>query len=224
MRLFVLTGGSHPYEESTPVLSRFLREAGHQVHVTDETEELLTDEFKSYDTVVFNTRREDDMTLSTEERTALTQFIGGGKGFVCLHISTCQPKDWPKYHDVTGGGWVTGTSFHPPYGQFTVNVKNRSHPGSAEIDHFVTNDELYMGINFAEDNDVFLTGDSDEGTHVWGGRPTHMPGGTFPLAWTRRYGKGRVFVTLLGHDSLSFQTTQFQRLVLNGVDWTTSKD
>jgi type 1 glutamine amidotransferase len=49
-----------------------------------------------------------------------------------------------------------------------------------------------------------------------------MPGGTFPLAWTRSYGSGKVFVTLLGHDGLSHQNQDFQKLVLNGVDWVTA--
>jgi hypothetical protein len=224
MKLFVLSGGSHPYAESTPVLSKFLREAGHQAHVTEDASELLSDDFKTYDALVFNTRREGDLTLSADERTALTQFVGGGKGFVCLHISTCRPPAWPEYHDVIGGGWVTGESYHPPYGQFAVNVKNSGHPCVAEIKDFVTNDELYMNINFEESgNDVFLSGDSDEGTHVFAGRSVQMPSGTFPLAWTRKYGNGKVFVTLLGHNGLSFQTPEFQKLVLNGVEWATTR-
>jgi type 1 glutamine amidotransferase len=48
-----------------------------------------------------------------------------------------------------------------------------------------------------------------------------MPAGTFPLGWTRSYGDGKVFVTLLGHNGLSFETPEFQRIVLNGVDWAT---
>ena len=45
--------------------------------------------------------------------------------------------------------------------------------------------------------------------------------GTFPLAWTRSYGSGRVFVTLLGHDGRSVDNPNFQKVVLNGVDWVT---
>ncbi len=49
-----------------------------------------------------------------------------------------------------------------------------------------------------------------------------MPAGTFPLGWTRQYGDGKVFVLLLGHDGQSFQTPEFQKIVLNGVDWATA--
>ena len=177
-----------------------------------------------FDALVFNTRREADLTLSKDEQIGLTRFVGGGKGFVCIHISGCRPEEWAQYHDVTGGGWVTGTSFHPPYGEFTVNVKNSSHPCAQGLEDFSTSDELYMGLALKPGNDVFLTADSVDGTHPRGGVPTFMPGGTFPLAWTRPYGNGKVFNTTLGHNGLSFQTPQFQKLILNGVAWATAKD
>lgn len=228
MRLLVLSGGRHPYEESTPVLESFLRAAGHEVTVTEEASVLADSAaMRGCDVLVFNTRRENlpdfgDLALSEKERLGLASFIRSGKGFVCLHISTCLPDTWPEYHQITGGGWITGTSFHPPYGQFSVNVKDPGHPGVRGVSDFTTNDELYMGITYKEGNEVFITADAADGTHPWGPQrqPKFMPGGTFPLGWTRRYGNGRVFVLLLGHNGLSFQTPEFQRMVLNGVNWT----
>ena len=150
-------------------------------------------------------------------------FINSGKGFVCLHISTCLANTWPEYHDITGGGWISGTSFHPPYGEYTVNIKDGTHPGVQGISDFSTNDELYMGLAIKDGNNVFITGDAESGTHPWGPerKPQDMPGGTFPLGWTRKYGAGNVFVLLLGHDGRSFETPEFQKIVLNGVNWAT---
>ena len=224
MNLLVLSGGGHPYHESTPILEELLKGAGHEVQVTEDARILVSEGMAEYDALVFNTRREQELTLAGDERIALTQFVGGGKGFVCIHISGCRPADWPEYHDVIGGGWVTGHSAHPPYGQFTISVKNADHPCAEGIEEFVTNDELYMQLSWKPGNDVFLTADLAEGTHPWGGKPTPMAGGTYPMAWTRSYGSGRVFNTTLGHNGLSFQTPQFQRLILNGVNWATSKD
>ena len=84
--------------------------------------------------MVFNTRREGlpdvgDLTLSHEEQEGLKAFIRAGKGFICLHISTCLPKAWPEFHEITGGGWITGTSFHPPYGELIVHVSTLGYPG-----------------------------------------------------------------------------------------------
>ena len=225
MNLLVISGGRHPYEESTPVLENLLTDAGHAVKVTEDAS-ILADAaaLGGYDALVFNTMRAGDDAMTRAEQAGMTQFIQSGKGFVCIHIAGCASEDWPEYYDVTGGGWRLTDSYHPPYGRFEVKVSDAASPGAAGISDFATNDELYMGIAYREGNDVFITGDADDGTHMWRGEPTFMPGGTFPLGWTRRYGDGKVFVTLLGHNGLSFQTPEFQRIVLNGVNWATSGD
>ena len=230
MKLLVISGGRHPYEESTPVLERFLKGAGHDITVTEDPSVLANaPDLNSYDALVFNTRRENipdfgEWALSSSEQNGMKDFISSGKGFVCLHISTCLPGGWPEYHDITGGGWISGTSFHPPYGRFTVNISNSGHPGVNGVAEFDTDDELYMGLAITEGNDVFLTGHTENGTHPWGPdrAPKDMPGGTFPLGWTRRYGQGKVFTLLLGHDGKSFGSPEFQQIVLNGVNWSTA--
>src|SRR5262249_1939025 len=230
MKLLVLSGGRHPYQESTPVLGEFLRATGHELTITDDASVLArAADMRGYDALVFNTRRENlpdfgDLALAQAEQDGLKDFIRSGKGFVCLHISTCLPKTWPEYHAITGGGGITGTSFHPPYGGFTVNGSAPGHPGVPGVSNFKNTHELYMFLAFTQGNEVFITADAAEGTHPWGPerQPKHMLGGTFPLGWTRKYGEGNVFVLLLGHDARSFQTPAFQQLVLNGVDWATA--
>ena len=207
MDVLVLSGGRHPYEETTPILADFLQAAGHQVQVTENSSVLISERLRGYDAVVFNTRREAELSLTREEQVELTRFIGG-KGFISLHISGCRPGSWPEYHDVFGGGWITGTSTHPPYGQFTVNVSDPTHPCSAGVRDFITNDELYIELGWKPGNQVFITAELD--------------GQTYPMAWTRSYGNGKVFQTTLGHDGLSFQSAMFQQLVVNAVDWATS--
>ncbi|MAF53048.1 MAG: hypothetical protein CL694_08565 [Chloroflexi bacterium] len=228
MNLLLISGGPHPYEQSTPVLEGFIKGAGHEVTVTEDTSALADAAgMNRYDALVFNTQRAGDNRLAKAEQSGMASFIEGGKGFVCIHISGAAPDDWPEYYDITGGGWVMGQSFHPPYGQFTVDVKNADHPGAQGISDFHTNDELYMNVEFKSGNDVFITSDFVEGTYPRNnpqGEPIHMSGGTYPLGWTRMHGAGRVYVTLLGHDGLSHETPEFQKIVLNGVEWVTGKD
>ena len=223
MKLLVVSGGRHPYEESTPILQEFLTSAEHDVTVTENASVLAdADRMAGYDALVFNTLREGDTTLAVEEQEGMKGFIEGGKGFVCIHISGCVPDSWPEYSKITGGGWKMSESFHPPYGRMTVNVTDPDSPGARGVSDFETNDELYMGVDYEEGNDVYISGTSEEGTHTWRGEEMFMPAGKFPLGWTRTYGEGKVFVTLLGHDGQSFQTPEFQRIVLNGVDWVTT--
>ncbi len=227
MKLFLLSGGRHPYDQSTPVLSDCLRQAGHEVTLTQQPTALAdAAQMATYDAIVFNTRRENlpdfgDLLLSEAERAGLAGAIREGKGFLCLHISTAVPPEWPEYHQITGGGWITGTSYHPPYGGFRVNVTDANHAVAAGVGDFDTEDELYMGLAVAEDNEIFLSAVAEEGTWPWGPDrvDTHMPAGSFPLGWTRMYGQGRVCTLLLGHDARSFETPEFQRMILNGVEW-----
>ena len=102
MKLLVLSGGRHPYHESTPILGDFLRKAGHEMTITEDAAiPAQADDMAGYEASVFNTRRESlpdvgDLTLSTAEQDGLKAFIRSGKGFICLHISTCVPKAWPE--------------------------------------------------------------------------------------------------------------------------------
>ena len=89
--------------------------------------------------------RAGDNGMTKDEQAGMTSYIEGGKGFVCIHISGSASEDWFEYYNITGGGWVPGQSYHPPYGKFTVNVKNASHAGVQGISDFETNDEFYLG-------------------------------------------------------------------------------
>ena len=104
MKLLVVSGGNHPYVESTPVLMEFLQDAGHEATLTEEAGLLAADRLFDCDVLVFNTLRRQETALAEAERGGMTRFIGGGKGFVCIHISGCAPEEWPEYHDVIGGG------------------------------------------------------------------------------------------------------------------------
>ena len=65
MNLLVISGGSHPYEESTPILEKFLVDAGHSVKVSWESGILASeDEMNKFDILLFNTMRVKDLALN----------------------------------------------------------------------------------------------------------------------------------------------------------------
>ena len=99
MKLLVISGGRHPYNESTPILAQFLAAAGHDATVTEDASMLAdADAMAGYDALVFNTLREGELVLSEGEQEGLKSYVGGGKGFVCIHIAGCAPASWPEYH------------------------------------------------------------------------------------------------------------------------------
>lgn len=223
MNLLVISGGRHPYEESTPILEKFLTASRHNVTVNRDSN-VLSDasEMRLYDALIFNTKRVEETALTKAEQNGVKEFIENGKGFICIHISGCAQDTWPEFQEITGGGWNINTSYHPPYQKFTVTIKDTPHPVMSGISDFTTNDELYMGIDYKSDNDVLIEASSIEGTYQWRGKPMYMPKNTFPLGWTRTFGMGKVFVTLLGHNGLSFKTAEFQKMILNGINWVTT--
>ena len=226
MNLLLITGGKHPYEKTTPVLNDFLKEAGHTVTVSESGSELAGD-LSAFDAIVLNTLRQPDTDndLNEAERSGFENYVSRGGSLLSVHISAASCPAWAPMKKITGGGWVMGQSFHPPYSNFSVDVANGSHPCASSISAFNTDDELYMNIDYRDGNDVFITADFQGGAYGKnraGAEEMEMEGGTFPLAWTRSYGAGKVFVTLLGHDGKSHQSQGFQKLVLNGVDWVTS--
>ena len=72
MNLLVISGGSHPYEESTLVLEAFLKDAGHDATVTWEAGVLGDgDAMNGFDALVFNTRREGETILAKKVKPCL---------------------------------------------------------------------------------------------------------------------------------------------------------
>jgi len=45
-------------------------------------------------------------------------------------------------------------------------------------------------------------------------------GGDHPEAWSQRYEKGRVFVTLLGHNVEMYRDERYLQHLLGGIYWT----
>lgn len=210
MRLLLLTGGRHPYHETTPVLTRFLRADGHTVNVSRSAKELALRTVPGYDAIVLNTRRraEDDNDLSLTQRNGLRSYVENGGGLVSIHISPDSCPDWSEMKKLTGGGWVSGTSWHPPFGRMSVKVKNPSHPLAKGVSDFETDDELYCDPNIQPGIDVFLVG--------------YVDGVERPLGWSWAYGKGKVANIALGHAGVSQSNPSFQQLVRNAVAYVTA--
>ncbi len=206
MNLLLITGGKHPYEESTPVLTDFLQEAGHTVTVSESAEE-LGGSLDGFDAVVLNTLRQPttENDLSDTERAGLKGYVENGGGLVSVHISAASCPEWSEMKKLTGGGWVLGDSWHPPFGWFEVFIDNPNHPLAQGVSDFWTYDECYCGLDIQPGIDVFMHG--------------VVEGDNKPLGWSHTYGKGKVANIALGHTASSQLHPNFQKLILNSVEY-----
>ena len=83
---------------------------------------------------------------------------------------------------------------------------------------FRINDEIYQISDFKADSshillrvDPLAVDTKRDGIH-----PRYYG---WPIAWTRHYGKGRVYYNALGHEEKVWRDPRFQQMLLNGIKW-----
>ena len=69
------------------------------------------------------------------------------------------------------------------------------------------------------DEFYYLADCSLEGKNILLEGPGPDDGKIRPMAWTKRYGQGKVFYTVLGHAEESFKNANFQKLMHQAVLW-----
>lgn len=156
--------------------------------------------------------------LPKEPLNQIAQFVENGGGLVVVHQGVGSYEDEPTFQQLIGIGWYgshTGSHifwnddkndwtetpiYHgvaPAHGkqhEIVVDVRNLEHPITKGMPlkwkHGM--DEFYHGMRgYTKHIEVLATAYSDK--ELWGS------GEHEPIAWTNSYGKGRVFVTVLGH-------------------------
>ena len=183
-------------------------------------------------------------------------YIKDGGNLVITHQGVSSFYDWPQFHEVIGLGWYNSnagvhifwdkktTSFirtpvfhgvgvgHGKQHEFVVTMRDITHPIARKmpLEWMQSKDELYHGLRGpAENITIIATAYSDKVT--WGS------GDHEPIAWTVKYGKGRIFVTVLGHvmkeeytnainginstenEKEAIYSVGFQTLFARGAEW-----
>lgn len=209
-RVLVLNGSNHAFDRSAPIIHAALAEsAGIAADMTDDKGIFTSSDLGGYDVLVMGTgftRRERlpdgsrklHYELTDQQAEGLFDFVRRGKGFVGIHGT---------------GWWIGGESvlltgghanWHPPGLEFTVQIEKADHPIMHGVDDFTLQDEIYIS---ATDPTVQVLASASWTNYA------------HPMAWTHRYGQGRVFYTTLGHGPNTFEVPQVQRMLANATRW-----
>lgn len=188
-----------------------------------DTELLTKDKLKlnaknldTFDLLIFaSTTGELDMTA--EQKRDMMAFIKeDGKGFVGIHAALDTNYKWPEYGEMIGG-WFD----EHPWGTFDAPIVNEA-PGSAIVHQFprefVKLDEIYQPKAWSRDKvNVLLSLDASK--LKMDNPRIHRTDKDFAVAWTKMYGKGRVFYSTLGHTEASWDDPQIRQMYFEAIKW-----
>ena len=211
-----LSAGFHhqSVEFSEPIVKEIGDKSGaFETTVTKDVGAFTRENLKNYDAVMFYTTGE--LPMTDEEKAAFADFIKSGHGFVGVHSATDTFYTWETYLEIIGGYFNN----HPWHQEVTVEVVDPSNKiVSMWGKSFQTNDEIYQTSDFQYKNThVLLKLDPASVDLKKPGVSRRFYG--WPMAWTRTYGKGRVFYTGLGHEEAVWKDARFQEMLLNAIKW-----
>lgn len=163
----------------------------------------------SYDVVLFYSfmqpepQDNDQPWYAGKPRTALEHLGESGQGLVILHHALLAYRGWSLWNDLVG---VEQRGFgYYPQEHFRVQVADPRHPITRGLTDWDMVDETYT------------MGDAGMGNHIL--LTTDHPRSMRTLAWTRKYKNARVLCLESGHDSETYANTNFQKVLLQGIQW-----
>jgi putative heme-binding domain-containing protein len=136
----------------------------------------------------------------------LDAFLERGGGLVVIHWAVDGHEAGEALAQRIGHSWNPAASKYR-HGPLEVDFTGSSHPITRGLGK----------VSFVDESYWKLQGDP-KAVHVLG--TCAEDGQTWPLFWTRTQGKGRVFVSVPGHYTWTFDDPLFRVLLLRGMAWT----
>ncbi len=210
--LFGGGGKAHDAEACCPVLKRYLDSVDHfEVdQVLMDYDVLRAGSIKQYGLVVFYTTAGQ---LNVHQKRGLVEAIADGRGFVGVHGAADTFRDCPEYHALLGGTFRR----HPFMRDYPVSLNHPGHPVTADIPGKTVKDwEEWPVYEYPVHDEQYLL---DVDSRVQLLASTLFRGRTWPVAWAKPWGTGRVFYLALGHNEQACRDTFFEQMFLGGARW-----
>lgn len=194
----------HPFPETSTRIADLLAGAGHKVTVETDIDRGMR-RLDDVDLLVVNAGdpwRDGARGVDALSAAAFDGALDRGIGVLALHCAVASLRDYPRWAGLIGAVWLPSLSFHPPFGEMSVEVESAVGPS------FSVADERYCALQGTGDREVVAwhEGDADGG-------------GPEPAAWRRVVGASRVAVDVLGHDARSYESEGHADLVVSLAAW-----
>lgn len=211
-QVLLVSGGArfsdpwHPFAETSAALAAALGDRGCTVEVSEDADTGLVRlaEGSLPALLVLNLGWYGPDRFAEPATGALVAALQRGLPTLLAHSTLTAFPEWPLWHEIAGGGWTYGTTYHPDYGPAVVHPRPE-HPLGAGLGPLEVTDERYTGLWLDEASAVFLEHEEAGVRH--------------PLAWTRTWGASAVLADTLGHDGRSYRSVGRQTLLQRELDW-----
>lgn len=179
-----------------------------EIVATQDCGEITAERLQGYAAVAFYTTGE--LPIDAD---ALVAFVKSGGGFIGIHCATDTLYKHAGYSEMIAGNF----DGHPWHKKVRIKVEDRRHPATNHLPaSFEIVDEIYQFKNWDRKNVHVLLSLDPSSVDVAKGKREDKD---YANAWTRTFGKGRVFYTALGHGANAWKDPRFLEHVLNGVSW-----
>ena len=247
LKALIVTGQdrSHKWAETTPVLKQLLEDTGlFTVNMAispgyGEDFSNFKPAFSDHDVVVMCYTGD---PWAVQVRQDFESCVRAGGGLVIFHAANNAFPKWKEYNEMIGiGGWggrnekdgpyvrwrdgkivydnTPGPAgSHGPQHEFAIETRDAQHPitKGLPLEFMHSADELYNRLRGpAKNPTVLATAYSPKDK---GGTGEHEP-----VLMTIKYGKGRVFHTVLGHSAKQLKSVAFIATFQRGTEWAASE-
>ncbi|MBI5383757.1 MAG: ThuA domain-containing protein [Verrucomicrobia bacterium] len=214
-KVLLVTGNDYPghlWRQTAPVLKELLeKDARLKVRIVEDPNALASPKLKEWDVVILHFMDWEVPGPGPEARENLKRFVESGKGMMLTHFAcgAWDNNEWPEFKKLAGRVWfgANGGRQHDPHGKFRVDIADPAHPITKGLEPFETLDELY----------TCLTGDA--AIQVVAKATSKVDQKDYPMAFVLNFGQGRVFHTVLGHDTRAYASAGVGELLRRGCAW-----
>lgn len=227
-------------EEAVKILGK--KSGAFEAVANDDPRLLLAENLEKFDAILMNNIHEREpfmpgnlrrlpkgkqfeaRKLDKAIKKSILDFVSRGKGIVGVHASNCALQNWKEYGEMMGG-YFGGYIFQ----DLAIKMDDPGHPVNACFGGktFRIHDEIYIftGPYSRKNLRILLSLDPSQMKFpkkislprpgLEQGRPDKDHG----ISWVRRWGKGRVFYTTLGHCEKTYWNPVFLKHLLAGIQF-----